>query len=135
MSINQLHRVTTRHPVVQQRYEDWLVSASHQHGNSFCTFCSELRNHQVIRSLQTMFVIENRFPYEFFDGQAVKQHYLIVPLRHTDRFSQFTHREYEEYHEVLAAYHDQGFSSMTRSVVDTHRSVPGHLHTHLLTYN
>lgn len=135
MPVESSHRVTSRHPDIQKQYDAWRSALKQSHGARFCPFCDEMTKHRVIQALETIVVIENHFPYAFFDGQVVSKHYLIVPLRHGDRFSQFTDQEAEEYRKLLAAYHELGFSSMTRSVVDTHRSVPGHLHTHLLTYN
>lgn len=127
-------RVTARDPLVQEHYDTWRVQTVQRHAN-FCAFCDDMTAHRIVGALETVVVIENRFPYLTFDGQVVKQHLLLVPLRHVDRFSQFTEQEDSDYHKLLAVYHNDGFSSMTRSVVDTHRSVPGHLHTHLLTYN
>ena len=135
MPVKSSPRVTSRHPDIQKQYDAWRNALKQNHTSQTCPFCDEMAKHRVIQALETVVVIEAYFPYAFFDGQAVLKHYLIVPLRHGDRFSQFTDQEAEEYQKLLTTYHERGFSSMTRSAADIHRSIPGHLHTHLLAYN
>jgi diadenosine tetraphosphate (Ap4A) HIT family hydrolase len=126
---------TLRNKQTQQEYESWLRHRIEQFGgNPPCPFCEGLSEQRIIHETPLFAVIENKFPYESNDGQRVKHHYLIVPRRHIDRFTQFTDEEVKDYWDIAAYYHEKGYSLETRSFVDAHRSIPEHIHTHLFAY-
>ncbi len=78
-----------------------------------------------------MFIVENRFPYDIFEGGPVKKHYMLIPNEHRESMAQFTEAEQLEYLALLAKYELDGFNSYTRAVSSKTRSV-AHYHTHLL---
>lgn len=127
-------RITARSQQVQQQYDHDLAVESKQHsGKMPCPFCY-LGSREKVEQTATMVVLSNQYPYEYFDGRWVQQHYMIVPRRHLNRFSQFTQEEQQEYWSLLAQYQQAGYVSLTRADGDERRSVPLHLHTHLITY-
>lgn len=81
-----------------------------------------------------MVVTTNDYPYIQFDGMVVEEHLMLIPKRHEASMGGFTSAERREYLQLLALYHQKGYTSMTRSLTDTNRTVPEHIHTHLLRY-
>jgi diadenosine tetraphosphate (Ap4A) HIT family hydrolase len=127
-------RQTARSPEVQAAYDRLRERLYEEYGdNAPCPFC-DTDDRVVIDAAETMVVYRNDFPYEYLDGQLIQEHLLLVPRRHLGLLRDFTREERDDYWELLATYHQAGYSSLTRSATDTHRSVPLHLHTHLLLY-
>ena len=127
-------RKTSRHADVQHQYDEDKIALQQLYGDDIpCPFCAPDRKR--IEELKTMQVLYNDYPYEYFDGRYVKEHIMIVPRRHINLFDSYTAQEHEEYWQLFVKYQLLGYASLTRPVGDTHRSVPAHLHTHLLTYH
>ena len=127
-------RITSRSQDVQARYDARRAALRLQYGKDApCPFCDDSRRDSS-KDYGGIFVLANNYPYEVFDGRGVKEHLMIVPGRHVANFSDFTETEIATYWQVLSKYHAKGYSSMTRSAIDTARSVPAHLHTHLFLY-
>ncbi len=127
---------TSRAPHVQQAYDAWhrLQADLYRDTVPPCPFCGDFANHRVVERGMHMIIVENRFPYQRFDHQQVDKHYLLIPLEHVDRLSDLSIEAHTEYLNLYEAYHETGFSLFTRSVIDTSRSIPLHLHTHLFSY-
>lgn len=102
--------------------------------NPPCPLCDNMPRRSLRSDTATMWVVKNDFPYERYDGMKVAEHLMIVPRHHYDRLGQFNAEEQTEYWRLYSAYMENGYTSMTRSLTDKQRSVPGHLHTHLLHY-
>ena len=127
-------RPTARHPEVQKRYDEDRHKLKEQYGDDVpCALC-HVENHRLINAAKTMLVVENMYPYEFYDGRVIKDHYMIVPKRHVNSLTDFTRRERKDYWYLLCKYQDSGYASLTRPNGDTKRSVPHHLHTHLISF-
>lgn len=128
-------RKTSRKLDVQQQYDrDKHVMRSRNNGVIPCPFCKTLSSRKRIEETETMAVVENDYPYEYFDGRLVSRHYIVAPKRHVDTFDVFSEQEEREYWELSVKYHKNGYSNFTRSASDEMRSVPLHLHTHLFKY-
>lgn len=127
-------RLTARSQAMQEKYETHQASLRLEFGDDLpCPFC-RLNNREIVEELGEMLVLRNNFPYEVYDGRGIKEHLMIVPRRHLANFQDFTDEEFEAYWRLQSKYHVRGYSSMTRSAIDVHRSVPSHLHTHLFFY-
>lgn len=120
---------------MSQRYEDHKRELVAKHGEYPCPFCITIQKRVYITETATMLVVENDYPYEYFDGRYVQQHYMIIPRRHIALIGDFTAQESHEYWQLIAQYHHDGYSVFTRSATDDMRSVPQHLHTHLFMYD
>ena len=76
-------------------------------------------------------VINNLFPYDIWDGYAVKEHLLIIPKKHTKTIADFDSKGLQEYASLLAKYEAAGYSIYARSPQNKRKTV-SHEHTHLL---
>lgn len=127
-------KYTARTPEVQEAYDRHRTELWDLYGdNPPCPFC-ETGGRVILEETATMLVVRNDFPYESFDGQRILQHLMITPRRHIALLEDFNVDEEREYWQLMAVHHKKGFSSLTRSAIDTFRSVPEHLHTHLFFY-
>jgi diadenosine tetraphosphate (Ap4A) HIT family hydrolase len=128
------NRETRRKYDIKQRYDEDRVRLRSQHDGVLpCAFCDSRRRRQL-ESTETMMVVRNDYPYEYFDGRYIKDHFLIVPRRHVAVMNSFTPEERSEYQQLLSKYQLLGYANFTRSAGDEVRSVPLHLHTHLFSY-
>lgn len=123
-----------RLPAVEKRYEKSRKEQQAQYadGNLPCPLCEDIANRKVLFSTKTMHIMKNDYPYYMFDDLVVKAHIMLVPKRHISQFSEFNRGEMVDYWKILQKLSDQGYNSMTRATGNHRRSVPGHLHTHLI---
>lgn len=127
-------RPTVRHPEVQKRYDEDRHKLEERYGDDVpCALC-RVENHRLINAAKTMLVVENMYPYEYFDGRAVREHFMIVPRRHLNSLHDMTRRERKDYWNLLSQFQDSRYASLTRSNGDPKRTVPLHLHTHLISF-
>ena len=127
-------RPTSRTPEVQAAYDLRREILRNHYGDTPpCPFCAT-DEREVIEEVTAIQVVRNDFPYDYFDGKHVVQHLMIVPRRHIGLLQDFQPDEEHEYWQLMTRYHKNGYSSFTRSAIDTARSVPDHLHTHLFFY-
>ena len=98
-------------------------------GCPFCDFKAD--NNRLIRSTKYFHLIYNKFPYQWWDLQSVKHHYLLVPKRHVESLHELNKAERQEHADITADYAQKGFSVYTRATSNPIKSVP-HLHTHLI---
>ena len=135
MNPSSTNLIAGRTEEVQRHYDLWLDEMKEKYGDEFpCPFCGDFSDHVIVKKSDHFMIVVNRFPYAWFDNQEVALHYMIIPLRHVDRFSYLNEDESREYMKLLALYHAKGYSVFTRSTVDKARSIPLHLHTHLFSY-
>ena len=128
-------RTIARTPAIDAAYNLYRKQRRNQYGNDEpCPLC-ETDNRVIIQEFDTVHVIENDYPYDIYDNLPVQRHLMLIPKRHLHSYSEFNDAERHDYWEALRQYSDDGFNSMTRSVGNRHRSVPGHLHTHLMRYD
>ncbi|MCL2869363.1 HIT domain-containing protein [Candidatus Saccharibacteria bacterium] len=102
------------------------------HQADSCAFCDYTTNSdQIIKLTDHFYVIRNKFPYDWFDLQGVKTHYLLIPKRHVVSFNELNNAERAEYMDIIGDYEAKGFTVFTRASNNHVRSV-AHLHTHLI---
>ena len=95
-----------------------------------CYFC-EPEPHIVIFKTENFYISKNNFPYDFWDGQKVIEHFLLVSKKH---FSDLESKDKElllEYGELVNKYSNKGFDIYTRTPNSPSRSQV-HFHTHLI---
>ncbi len=100
--------------------------------DSICSFCVITENHdQFVDKAKYFNIIRNRFPYDFWDGQGIIDHLMIVPHRHTNDLSGMKNDEKIEYVDLISAYEKRGYSFFARSPSSITKSI-AHQHTHLI---
>jgi diadenosine tetraphosphate (Ap4A) HIT family hydrolase len=102
------------------------------HAKTECIFCDYSAGDEFFVSETKSFkIIQNIFPYSYWDGQGVLDHKIIVPKKHTDTLSDLTSYEAIEYVELISSYESQGYSIYSRAQSSTRKSVI-HQHTHVI---
>lgn len=121
---------------VQLKYDQYKQQMQTSRGAEIpCPFCEPLAtSRRQVGATETMMVVENDFPYEFFDNREVARHLMIVPKRHIGEYVDFYDDEQREYWQLISDYQSQQYAIFTRAVGDEMRSVPFHLHTHVVAY-
>lgn len=95
-----------------------------------CYFC-EQEPHVVILKTKNFYVSKNNFPYDFWDGQKVTKHLLIVSKKHVSTLESSDEEVLLEYGKLINEYSNSGFDIYTRTPNSPSRSQP-HFHTHLI---
>ena len=98
-----------------------------------CVFCSDEKpslNPQNL-NLRRLRIVENSFPYDFWDMKKVQKHLMIIPLKHTNCVSKLNSNEQTELNLVMAHFSDAGYDIFVRSPKSTIKSIE-HLHFHLI---
>ncbi len=95
-----------------------------------CAFC-DTSQIEVVGETQHMYIIQNRMPYDLFDGVRVEGHLMVAPKAHRDSLSEFTDIERQEYFEVLATFEAQNYTIYSRGIGNKTRTAH-HVHTHLM---
>jgi hypothetical protein len=100
--------------------------------STVCSFCVINEDHaQFVHGTKFFKIIRNRFPYDFWDGQGIVDHLMIVPHRHTHDLSSMKNDEKIEYVDLIATYEGRGYSFFARSPSSITKSI-AHQHTHLI---
>lgn len=94
-----------------------------------CPFCHP-GDREIHVDTPTMQVVENKFPYEFWDNRSVIEHLLLIPKRHVFTLDELTTEEKAEAIHLMSEYESKGYSIYWRSQNNKTRTVP-HQHTHL----
>lgn len=102
-----------------------LTSSDLEH----CPFCV-LDDREIFTDGETMRVMTNKYPYEYWDGRNVDEHLLLAPKRHVLSLSHLDDKEKVEAINLMAEYESRGYSIYWRSQTNASRSIP-HQHTHL----
>lgn len=115
----------------RSRKEEMQYKAHRRQVNSsVCEFCTPLPD-QLVKTTDNFKIIRNKFPYSIWDGQAVSDHLMIVPLVHTDSVANFPDETIKEYFQLLKAYEAEGYNTYARAPQSKIKSVT-HQHTHLI---
>ena len=85
-------------------------------------------------ALKTLRLVKNTFPYAIFTERRILSHHLLIPFEHCTSFGEMTDDIKSTYYNFVETLIDSGLydSALTNSHLSTMRSIPGHLHTHLL---
>ena len=103
-----------------------------QQSDRSCDFCEFTQGMApVIEDLGVVWIINNIFPYDNWDGFRVVDHLLIVPKRHIESIADFSDQELSEFAEAIKRYESNGYAVYARPPINAAKSVP-HQHTHLL---
>lgn len=125
---------SSRAPDVAARYQAQTQALKDMHnGHVPCQLCSNIDN-KIVSELNTVKVIENLYPYKFFDGRLVAEHLMLIPKRHINHMSDFAAEERGDYWQALVEYYELGYTTVTRTAFDSNRTVADHIHTHLFKY-
>lgn len=99
-----------------------------------CIFCSlDESDSQFISQSQHFKVVQNRFPYDIWDGHKVAEHIMIVPKQHTDTLKDLSFLESKEYVEMISNYEFEGYNIYARTPGSNAKSII-HQHTHLIKF-
>lgn len=88
-----------------------------------CVLCAS----PSVKEFKEWRIIENRFPYDL----VASTHHMILPKRHVDEFG-LTEAEKAEYEEIKENYLQSTYEFFIEPV-RRQRSIPGHMHLHLIT--
>lgn len=106
----------------------WIAyKKSNQKG---CPFCN-LKAAHVVHDGTYIQVIENIYPYSWWDATKVHEHLMVIPKKHTDTISSLSKSARMEYIDTLAKYEKKGYSIYARTAVSVRKTVV-HQHTHLI---
>jgi len=99
---------------------------------SQCIFCGiDKNNKSLIKQTPSFKIVRNIFAYSLWDGQAVVDHLMVVPIKHTETLKDFTAEEALELLKLLSLYENQGYNVYARAPSSHIKSIP-HQHTHLI---
>lgn len=99
-------------------------------GCSFCAVHAEPTG-QLVRTYGQMMILRNRFPYARWDGWAVGEHLMVVPVRHVTTLHELTAEETDDFVRLIGEYDAAGYSFYHRSHGNASKSMP-HTHGHLI---
>lgn len=95
----------------------------------FCTVTTDKK--EYAGETKHFWILNNIFPYSFWDSQDVKEHLLIAPKKHTDTISSFMTEESAEFMDLLKKYEASGYNIYARAPQSAIKTVE-HQHTHLI---
>lgn len=123
-----LDMMNLRSPETQAEYEIFKQSYK-----GSCPFCdvAERNPSQIVQQTMTMKVLKNDYPYQYWDKFKVGDHLMIVPVRHTGSFDDFSSEEVKDFFDLLKLYEHNHYSFYSRAPSNTARTIM-HLHTHLI---
>ena len=97
-----------------------------------CAFCEMSSDQPQFISQSNYFkVIQNIFPYTLWDSQTVRDHLLVVPIKHTDTLSDISAAGAQDYVRTISKYESKGYSVWARPPGSINKSLV-HQHTHLI---
>lgn len=126
--------ITARLQSVDREYASYRKKMAEMYGDGPvpCPFCDDISNRQIVEDCGDFLVIKNDFPYHIYANLEVVDHLVVIPKRHIDQLLQLNDRQRADYSAILWRYHNQGYDNLTRSARSSGRSVPAHVHTHLI---
>ena len=95
-----------------------------------CYFC-EPKPHIVVSKTKNFYISKNNFPYDFWDGQKIKEHLLVVSKKHFSSLDSKDKNLLLEYGQLINDYSKKGYDIYTRFPNNPSRSQV-HFHTHLI---
>lgn len=97
-----------------------------------CAFCAiDMNSDQLVRETPHFKVIINIFPYSIWDGEAVDDHLMIVPKKHTDKLGSLPTAAASELLQLIDSYEDEGYNLYARAPGSAIKSIV-HQHSHLI---
>lgn len=99
-------------------------------GEKSCFFCDPDPKVVILKS-KSFYISKNNFPYDFWDGQRVRKHLLLVSKNHSAELNSESLKEISEYTKLLNKFSKKGFDIFTRTANSPSRTQP-HFHTHLI---
>lgn len=97
-----------------------------------CVFCQlNDDDSQVIKQTKHFKLVQNIFPYTLWDSQAVADHLLIIPHKHTDTLATLPSGAAQEFVELMSGYEAKGYNVYARAPGSAMKSIV-HQHTHLI---
>ena len=99
-----------------------------------CPFCVP-EPALIVAETPEALVMQNKFPYDAWDNQAVLDHLLIVPRRHVAALDELPAEEQIALIKLYSEYERRGYDLYARAVGNVQRSVGSHQHTHLIRTN
>lgn len=101
----------------------------YQKGETRCYFCKP-EPKAIIKKIKNFYIMKNNFPYDFWDGQKVLEHLLIVSNQHLPDLEN-QEDKLLEYSKQLNIYNQSGYDIFTRVPNSPSRSQI-HFHSHLI---
>ena len=132
-TITPQYQCTYRSPQTQAAYdsqEEQRKATSLE--NNLCALCDKDSTRISVEEMNSIRVIKNDFPYDTFIGLKVKEHLLVISRRHVRDLGQLTDDEQADYWRACAIYSDRGYTLLTQATSGSRRSIPDHVHTHLV---
>lgn len=118
----------TRSRKEEKDYKKYLKTINH----TDCVFCVIKKgNEQLVEETKNFKVIKNIFAYSLWDGQAVTDHMMITPKKHSDSLANMRPKEKVEYVDLIEKYEKLGYNIYARAPSSVIKSVI-HQHTHLI---
>ena len=99
-------------------------------GEKGCYFC-EPEPHVIVLKTNNFYISKNNFPYDFWDGQKVTDHLLVVSKKHLSALDSQNSVILLEYGQLINDYSNKGYDIYTRFPNNPSRSQV-HFHTHLI---
>jgi len=98
---------------------------------SKCSLCHSVEG-RIIESTDNFLIIENGFPYDYWDGQGVVEHLLLLPKKHVKYVKDFKEKEREEFFNHIIEWEEKGYDYYARGDVNAFKSIKDHLHVHFI---
>lgn len=105
----------------------------YKEGEKGCYFCNP-EPKVVVKRTKNFYISKNNFPYDFWDGQKVLDHLLIISKQHSSYLNEYDTKLVKEYAKLLNKYYKLGYDIFTRTVESPSRSQT-HFHSHLIKTN
>ncbi len=130
---NKLKQRTYRSTAVQSAYDEFMKNQLSSSGGDFvCALCDKDGTRISVEELGPVRVIKNDYPYEVYTGLPVREHLLIITQRHISLLGQLSNVEAEKYWTACTEYSDKGYTIVTQAAHNSLRSIPDHIHSHLI---
>ncbi|MBP7820588.1 hypothetical protein KA025_00905 [Candidatus Saccharibacteria bacterium] len=117
-----------RNRKARNSYTKFLKTVDKTH----CPFCEDMGKRVVVEQRDSCYVIENDFPYSFWDQQNALEHLMIVPKRHVGTFNDLNLTEQKEIFDLMSKYESDGYDIFARGINNATKTVPSHQHTHVI---
>lgn len=101
-----------------------------QTANPVCVFCDP-EPERIIETGQTMYVLRNKYPYQYWEHVNVTDHLMVVPKRHIESIGDLTNDEKVEAMDLFSKYESAGYNVYGRAKENHMKTMP-HQHTHLI---
>lgn len=94
-----------------------------------CYFCKP-EPKVIVKRFNDFYIMKNNFSYDFWDGQNVLEHLMLVTKKH-DAYLVGRNELLEQYSKIMNKYNKLGYDIFIRTSGSPSRS-QAHFHTHLI---